>query len=224
MGAPSIRAKAIIALPLGSFDLKTLVTEDNLKKVGLLSSRVGSICLFYKFKNGKAIKYRNDDDDDDLEEVEDEVELPQDAPFQENMENLEQEHSEPSAMEAEDSEKTIEDGRKDASFVLITIFLSFLVVHILHFYFLCICQASSSMYFFVASKYYYSNDFNCCPSDMTGLPRGFGIAEEVELKAPSSSKAHRTRPSRKEVKKPVEASPKSKQIHLRSHDKPEGAF
>lgn len=103
MSAPFIRAKAILGLPSGSFDLKTLVTEDNLKKVGLLSSRVGSICPFYRFKNGKAIKSRNDDDDDDLEEVEDEVELSQDAPFQENMENLEQEHSEPSVMEAEDS-------------------------------------------------------------------------------------------------------------------------
>lgn len=49
-------------------------------------------------------------------------------------------------------------------------------------------------------------------SDMAGLPKAFGIAEEVEHKAPSSSKVHRTRPLRKEGKKPVENFPKRKHI------------
>ncbi|KAL8146950.1 hypothetical protein AgCh_004615 [Apium graveolens] len=37
------------------FNLKDMITEDNLKLVGALSSRVGSICKFHEFHNGKPV-------------------------------------------------------------------------------------------------------------------------------------------------------------------------
>ena len=55
-GAPLERAQTILNLPSGSFDLKRLVTEDNLKRVGFLSARVGSIIPFQKFKKGVPLK------------------------------------------------------------------------------------------------------------------------------------------------------------------------
>lgn len=87
--------------------MKELIIEDNLKQVGLLSPRVGSICPFYKFKNGKAVRSKNNDED--LEEVDADEDL-----LQEKNENIEIDHKE---VEVEDSEETIEDGTKDASFV-----------------------------------------------------------------------------------------------------------
>lgn len=102
-GAPLVRAKAILDLPPGGFDLKELITEDNLKKFGLLSPRVGSICPFLRFRNGKAVKSNNED----LEEVDDDEEL-----LQEENVTIDPEFNENVTV---DSEETMKDGIEDAS-------------------------------------------------------------------------------------------------------------
>lgn len=48
------QADAILDNPPKKFNLKKLITEENLKKVGVLSERVGTICPFKVFKHGIA--------------------------------------------------------------------------------------------------------------------------------------------------------------------------
>lgn len=51
-GAALSRAKAVLKVASKKFNLQSLITEENLKRVGILSDRVGNICKFKKFKNG----------------------------------------------------------------------------------------------------------------------------------------------------------------------------
>lgn len=46
------RAKAVLKVAAERFNLQTLNTKENLKRVGILSDKVGSICKFKRFKNG----------------------------------------------------------------------------------------------------------------------------------------------------------------------------
>lgn len=62
------QADAILDSPPKKFNLKRLITEENLKKVGILSDRVGTICPFKTFKHGVA---EDSSDEEDLEAQED---------------------------------------------------------------------------------------------------------------------------------------------------------
>lgn len=50
----------VLDLPPDRKDLKVLVTEENLKKVGILTARVGNLIPFYKFRNGAPMKFKPD--------------------------------------------------------------------------------------------------------------------------------------------------------------------
>ena len=65
-GASKRRAEAILEVAEEKFNLKTLVTENNLKRVGILSERVGSKCKFIKFRRG--VPLLSDSEEDSEEE------------------------------------------------------------------------------------------------------------------------------------------------------------
>lgn len=48
-GAELKRTKAVLDLPPKCKDLKLLVTEENLKRVGIFSEKVGTLLPFYRF-------------------------------------------------------------------------------------------------------------------------------------------------------------------------------
>lgn len=50
-GASKIRADEVLKIAEEKFNLKTLITEANLKRVGILSERVGTRCEYTKFGN-----------------------------------------------------------------------------------------------------------------------------------------------------------------------------
>lgn len=101
VGAPLARAQAILDLPPESFDLKNLITEANLKRVGLLSEKVGTACKFQKFRNGNPLKSKVKKEDINLESGDEES--PQ-INFEQIKEKYEESHK-------EDSEKTMENGK-----------------------------------------------------------------------------------------------------------------
>lgn len=51
----------MLALPPERKDLKLLVTEDNLKRVGIFTDKVGTLIPFYKFRNGVPLNYKPHD-------------------------------------------------------------------------------------------------------------------------------------------------------------------
>ena len=68
IGASKTRANAVLEVAEKRFNLKTLVTEANLKKIGILSEKVGTICKFRKFRNGIPIESSSEDDSDNEQE------------------------------------------------------------------------------------------------------------------------------------------------------------
>ena len=69
-GKAKKRADKVLKHAEENFNLKTLITEANLKRVGALSDRVGTICKFRRFKAGKPVPTPSDE-----EESEDDGEL-----------------------------------------------------------------------------------------------------------------------------------------------------
>lgn len=63
VGEPLRRAQAILNLPQGNFDLTTLITKENLKRVDFLSERIGSIIPFQRFINGIPVKSLRESDE-----------------------------------------------------------------------------------------------------------------------------------------------------------------
>lgn len=62
------RAQAVLAEAEKGFNLQTLVTEANLVRVGILDDKVGTICKFKRFKNGKAITSDSESENDSNDE------------------------------------------------------------------------------------------------------------------------------------------------------------
>lgn len=53
------------------FNLKTLVIKENLKRVGILSNRVGTKCKFIKFRKGVPVLSESEESsDEDHNEIE----------------------------------------------------------------------------------------------------------------------------------------------------------
>ena len=63
-GASLERAKKILALPQSDYDLKALITFDNLKAMGFLPAAAGTRIPFKKFKDGFPIGEKRKADDD----------------------------------------------------------------------------------------------------------------------------------------------------------------
>lgn len=59
-GAPANRTRAFLDLPQIRFDLKDLITEQNLKTVGFLSEHVGTRVPYKRFRNGTVLKEKKD--------------------------------------------------------------------------------------------------------------------------------------------------------------------
>ncbi|KAK1403105.1 hypothetical protein POM88_002710 [Heracleum sosnowskyi] len=79
-GEAKKRADKILALPPSRFHLKTLISEENLKRVGILKKEVGTIIPFQRFRKGVPIKGGKDSDsDEDEEEYEDKSEKDMDG-------------------------------------------------------------------------------------------------------------------------------------------------
>lgn len=54
-GKAKKRSQHVLDHAEDNFNLKTLITETNLKCVGFLSKRVGTLCKYQKFKGGKPL-------------------------------------------------------------------------------------------------------------------------------------------------------------------------
>lgn len=54
--------------------MKTLVTEENLKRVGILSNRVGTRCKFVKFRKGVPV-FSESEADSDEDHIETEADI-----------------------------------------------------------------------------------------------------------------------------------------------------
>lgn len=70
-GASKIRADELLKIAEEKLIIKTLITEANLKRVGILSERVGTRCEFLKFRNDVLIVSSlvdSDDNESDEEE------------------------------------------------------------------------------------------------------------------------------------------------------------
>lgn len=65
-GAAKARAAAIVRDAEERFNLKTPVIEANLKRVGILFERVGSICKYKKFRNGVLVDSSSKDIKNDI--------------------------------------------------------------------------------------------------------------------------------------------------------------
>ena len=66
-GKAKKRAYKVLKHAEENFNLKALITETNLKRVGALSTRVGTICKFRKFKAGKPVPTLSDNENSDDE-------------------------------------------------------------------------------------------------------------------------------------------------------------
>lgn len=60
-----IRAEAILRITQEKFNLKTLITKENLIRVEILSGRVETICKFRRFKKGFPLRSSSEEDSDD---------------------------------------------------------------------------------------------------------------------------------------------------------------
>lgn len=69
-GASKARADVVLKIVGEKFNLKTLITEENLKRVGILSERVGSKCDMIKFSNGIPMTSSIAESDDNESDVE----------------------------------------------------------------------------------------------------------------------------------------------------------
>lgn len=70
MGFPTpimndVWAVAILKIAAEKINLKTLITEANLKRVGILSIEVGTKCKFTKFRSGIPVQSDSEGDNDD---------------------------------------------------------------------------------------------------------------------------------------------------------------
>lgn len=64
-GATKQRADAVLKIAAKRFNLKTLIIEENLKRVGILSDKVGTKCKYRKFRGGVPILSDSEESGDD---------------------------------------------------------------------------------------------------------------------------------------------------------------